>query len=169
MTDISPLPRPPQHYNQAGGGWRRQQDHRRSGEGQDNVQSCRRPDLGASQQLHPEGDAIVPGHGQDAHETGHEGRLEHVPLVGVIVKVAWEDLGAEKVSGRPPGAGPPHPTPQSHGGPTHRVARGAGSRHSPCCCQPLGPYTRSISDRRYCGPPCRLPRTGCCRSLGPLA
>lgn len=35
----------------------------------------------AAQQLHAQGDAVVPGHGQDADEAGVEGHVEHILLV----------------------------------------------------------------------------------------
>ena len=45
-----------------------------------------------AQELHAQGDAVVPGHGQDAHKAGQERRLKHVLLVRVIIEVAREDL-----------------------------------------------------------------------------
>lgn len=49
----------------------------------------------AAQQLHAQGDAVVPGHGQDADIAGVEGHVKHVLLVGVVVTVALEDLEEE--------------------------------------------------------------------------
>lgn len=49
-------------------------------------------DFLTAQQLHTQGDAVMPGHRQDAHEASQEGCLEHVLLVGIIVHVAKEDL-----------------------------------------------------------------------------
>lgn len=71
-----------------------------------------KPNPLTAQQLHTEGDPIVPGYGQDAHKASQEGGLKHVLLVGVIVQVAWEDLAAERVSGGPLSR-PTHPDSQA--------------------------------------------------------
>lgn len=49
--------------------------------------------LVAAQQLHTQGNAVVPGHGQDADEAGVEGHVEHILLVRVVVAVTMKDLG----------------------------------------------------------------------------
>lgn len=46
----------------------------------------------AAQQLHAQGDALVPLPGEHAHVPGVEGRLKDVLLVGVVVHVALEKL-----------------------------------------------------------------------------
>lgn len=46
----------------------------------------------AAQELHAQRDAVVPGHRQDAHKAGVEGRVEHVLLVQAVVTVPVEDL-----------------------------------------------------------------------------
>lgn len=116
----------PPHGTQSGGRW---VEEEQDTAGQENRAWARAPrpsgpvwsglvsGLGASQELHPEGDPVVPGHRQDAHKASQEGRLEHVPLVGVIVKVPWENLETEKGSGRPPPpeAGRPPRPPQGAG------------------------------------------------------
>ena len=72
----------------------------------------RRPGLPlAAQQLHTQGDTVVPGYGQDAHEASQEGHLKHVLLVGIVVQVAREDL--EGAGGRGGGLVGQLPPPQS--------------------------------------------------------
>lgn len=110
-----------------------------------------------AQQLHTKGDAVVPGHRQDAHKAGQERRLKHVLLVGIVVQVAREDLGAEGVTGGPPVRRAGH-----WGG----RQQGWLGMHSPCLPGPPGPCTRSSSRHRRCRPPCRLPHTGCGQNLG---
>lgn len=46
----------------------------------------------AAQQLHSQGDALVPRPRQDADQSGIEGRLEHILFVDVVVAVTREDL-----------------------------------------------------------------------------
>lgn len=81
----------------------------------------RRPGLPlAAQQLHTQGDTVVPGYGQDAHEASQEGHLKHVLLVGIVVQVAREDLeGAGGRGGGQEGQPPPQSLrPDSEGPPT---------------------------------------------------
>ena len=54
-----------------------------------------------AQQLHAQGDTVVPGHGLDAHEASLERHLKYVLLVGIIVHVTRENLEEEEVSGGP--------------------------------------------------------------------
>ena len=52
--------------------------------------------LFTAQELHPQGDALVPVPRQDADVSGVERGLEDVLFVNVVVAVAWEDLDREK-------------------------------------------------------------------------
>lgn len=106
-----------------GGGGNRSTEGRGGGGGKGQLPRPPEPDPLTAQQLHTQGDAVVPGHGQDAHEASQEGRLKHVLLVGVVVLVAWEDLGAGRASGGPPSS-PPTQSPRPHGQGTPGVARG---------------------------------------------
>lgn len=52
--------------------------------------------LVTAQQLHAQGDALVPGPGDDPYKAGEERRLKDVLLVGVVVDVASEHLGTKR-------------------------------------------------------------------------
>lgn len=65
----------------------------------------------AAQQLHAQGNAVVPGHGQDADEAGVEGHVEHILLVRVVVTVTMEDLGRARWVSAPQGPPCHHPIP----------------------------------------------------------
>lgn len=99
----NPTPKSPQ----SGGGVEAAgpQQVRRTREGPGAPRPCRSLQPGlplAAQQLHTQGDTVVPSYGQDAHEASQEGHLKHVLLVGVIVQVPGEDLEAEAGSGGHP-------------------------------------------------------------------
>lgn len=54
-------------------------------------------DVGAAQQLHSEGDALVPGVGDDAQEARYNGRVERVPGRVEAVHIPLEHLGTARV------------------------------------------------------------------------
>lgn len=52
--------------------------------------------LVTAQQLHSQGDALVPVPWQDAHISAVERRLKDVVFVNVVVAVTWKDLETEQ-------------------------------------------------------------------------